>query len=274
MLSYQHGFHAGCFADVVKHITLTRLLSYMTQKDKPYLYIETHAGRGLYDLKNKQAIKTGEFKQGIQLLWDTKEPLSSLFSPYLNTIRSINDTDELRFYPGSPILAQHLLRASDRLFLSELHPREYEALKKISKKGKRIFFHHGDGVHALSSILPPIERRGLIFIDPSYEIKEEYRTIIRALETAYKRFSTGVYCLWYPILDVYTHGQFIKRLQALKCPNALQIEFFLSPIEKQGMYGCGLFIINAPHVLYSEMSEILKKLCTILNPKISCYIIK
>lgn len=274
MLSYQHGFHAGCFADVVKHTALTRLLCYMNQKDKPFLYAETHAGRGIYDLKSKQASKTSEFKQGIKLLWEARQTLPDLFSPYIETIQANNEADLLRFYPGSPAIAHRLVREYDRLFLCELHPREFDVLTRMPKKNKRISYHHIDGVHALSSILPPIERRGLIFIDPSYEIKDEYRTIVQSLEKAYKRFSTGVYCLWYPILDKYNHAQFIRRLEAIKGHNTLQIEFFLSPSGQAGMQACGLWIINAPHVIYSEMDEILKVLRTIFNPKISSYIIK
>ncbi len=167
MLSYQHGYHAGNFADVIKHLTLARILNYMTSKEKPIFYLETHSGKGIYDLKGKQAAT--EYHRGINLLWEQKKKLPAPFSPYLQTITAINEPNELRYYPGSPCLAIHSLRKQDRLFFYELHPREFSYLQKLPRQGKRVFYEESDGIIHLNAKLPPLERRGLIFIDPSFK---------------------------------------------------------------------------------------------------------
>jgi len=271
MLSYQHGYHAGNFADVLKHVTLTRLLNYMTQKDKPLFYLETHAGRGVYDLKDKQALKTGEASQGIELLWQARKQLPAIFSSYLDSIHQLNDKATLRHYPGSPLLAIHALRQQDRLFCCELHPGEFEHLSQLSRQNKRVFFSHSDGVDQLTALLPPAERRGLIFIDPSFEIKTEYRDLPVALKKAYQRFSSGVYCLWYPIVDNKLHQQLLRGLEAIGAERSLRIEFFLTSAAKAGMTGCGLWIINPPYLLADEMKPALETLRKLFNPGVSSY---
>lgn len=271
MLSYQHGYHAGNFADVVKHLTLSRLLSYMTHKEKPIFYLETHSGRGSYDLKEGQAVKTKEHQQGIELLWKQKETLPAPFNPYLQILRRMNPANELRYYPGSPSLALHLLREQDRLFCSELHPREFEHLQRLPSDGKRVFFSHSDGVENLKSLLPPPERRGLIFIDPSYEIKTDYKSMPKAIKAAYQQFSTGVFCLWYPIVDKYFHEQLLRGLDNIDVANPLRLEFNLSHLAGPGMTGCGLWMANAPYVLKEEMKIILQELRSLFNPGSSSF---
>lgn len=272
MLSYQHGYHAGNFADVVKHLTLTRLIQYLITKDKPLFYLETHSGKGLYDLKDSQALKTGEYLQGINLLWEQKSKLSKLSSPYLSLLKELNPTNELRYYPGSPLIAISQLREIDRLFCCELHPREFEVLQKLPKKNKRVFFSHSDGIDNLHSQLPPKERRGLIFIDPSFEIKQEYKTVPQAIKKAYARFSTGIYCLWYPIIDAYLHEQLLRNLRSIT-KDSFGIEFHLTKEPIPGMTSCGLWIINPPYTLKEEMNEILKNLTQIFNPNQSSFTI-
>jgi 23S rRNA (adenine2030-N6)-methyltransferase len=274
MLSYQHGYHAGNFADVVKHLTLTRLLSYLIQKDKPLFYLETHSGRGLYDLKDKQALKTEESKDGIQLLWQIRKNLPAPFYPYLDYLQQLNPGEGLRYYPGSPWISLHSLRTQDRLFCCELHPAEFEALQGMSKEGKRIIFEESDGFTKLNALLPPPERRGLIFIDPSYEIKSEYKQVPLYLKQAYERFSTGVYCIWYPIVDKKFHEQLVRGFKNIEAAKHLQIEFNLSPTTGSGMTGCGLWIINPPYVLINELKEALKVLSTIFNPGKSFFIVE
>ena len=274
MLSYQHGYHAGGFADVVKHLTLTRIINYMCQTDKPALYLETHSGRGIYDLKDGQATKTAEFRQGISLLWDQRKQAPAVFSPYLNVIKSLNTNGELRYYPGSPYLAISGLRTQDRLAFSELHRGEFSHLEQLPTLGKHVFFNHSDGVKALNATLPPIERRGLIFVDPSYEIKEEYKQIPAAIKSAYTRFSTGVYCLWYPIIDNRLHNQLLCGLKSINADHILRVEFFLTASAQQGMAGCGLCIINPPYTLVEELKSSLDFLRTIFNPGISSYLIE
>lgn len=274
MLSYQHGYHAGNFADVVKHTTLARLLHYVTQKDKPLLYLETHSGRGVYDLKNAHALKTAESKAGIEALWAQRKQLPDVFSQYINAIKEINAPETLRYYPGSPQLAIEALRSSDRLFFSELHPQEFDHLSQLPKRGKRVFYSDKDGLHNLAAQLPPAERRGLIFIDPSYEIKSEYRDIPLALKKAYDRFATGVYCIWYPLVDNKLHQQLLRGLTQIGAKNNLKVEFHMSSREKQGMTGCGLWIINPPYLLADELKVALQALRKIFNPGVSSYLIE
>lgn len=274
MLSYQHGYHAGNFADVLKHIVLNRLLNYLTQKDKPLFYLETHSGKGLYDLRDKQAEKTGEYKQGIQLLWPDKNKLPAHFSDYINTIISINTKDTLRYYPGSPYIALHLLRSIDRAYLCELHPAEFAALKTMSHASRKVHFSNTDGMASLTALVPPPEKRGLIFIDPSYEIKEEYKTIPQALKQAFEKFGNGVFCLWYPIVDKRLTEQLLRRLQGIGGKNALRIEFSLTSKPSEGMAGSGLWIINPPYTLANEMKVVCETLKHYFNPKECSFVIE
>ena len=274
MLSYQHGYHAGCFADVVKHVTLTRLLHYMIQKEKSLFYLETHSGRGRYDLQDKQALKTGEAALAILPLWATKDRLPAVFLPYLNIIRATNVDQTLRYYPGSPELAIHMLTKRDRLVFFELHPGEFEHLSLLPHPHMRVEYNNNDGLARLTKMLPPVERRGLIFIDPSYEIKADYQRVATALQAAYRRFSTGIYCLWYPLLDRKLHEQLLQRLKAINTTNALRVEFYLNDTLKAGMVGCGLWIINPPYVLADELNIVLRTLCEQFNPPASSYLIQ
>lgn len=272
MLSYQHGYHAGSFADVVKHLTLTRILSYLTIKEKPLFYLETHAGRGLYNLRDKQANQTKEYLRGVQLLWEKQATLSSLFMPYLQCLRKFNPQQTLDFYLGSPAFALELLRPSDRLTCCELHPREFEALKTLNTKGRAVFLSQEDGLICLNALLPPKERRAVIFIDPAYEIKTEYKDIPKAINFAYQKFATGVYCLWYPLLDEKLNQQLLRGMQAFS-PKALRLEFYLNA-NTIGMTACGLWIINPPYTLKEEMDSILQDLCKLLNPGKATYIVE
>lgn len=274
MLSYQHGYHAGNFADVVKHIALTRLLNYLTLKDKPLFYLETHAGKGMYDLKNKQAEKTGEYKQGIQLVWPEKKSLAPLFNDYLRVITQVNKPGELRYYPGSPSIALHMLRAQDRMYFCELHPAEFEVLDKLPHLNKKAHANNTDGIAALSALLPPPEKRGLIFIDPSFELKDEYRDIPAAIKKAHAHFSSGVYCLWYPVVNRRLVDKLVRNMQEIKSSSALRIEFNLTMAPMEGMSGTGLWIINPPYTLAEEMKSVLDKLRTYFNPGVSSYLIE
>lgn len=275
MLSYQHSYHAGSFADVVKHLTLTRLLQYLTQKDKPSFYLETHAGRGLYDLTDQHALKTKEFQQGISLLWRARAKAPSLLEPYLSLIADYNHGAGLKFYPGSPAVALNMMRQQDRLFCAEMHPQEFNALQQIGRQGKQITYQQIDGLTALKAQLPPAEKRGLVFIDPSYELPAEYKTIPAAVKAAYERFATGVCCIWYPILVGDRHPSFHTALRAIDLKSTLQVEFYACNEENrhanQRMIGCGLFIINPPYTLAAELDEMLAFLCTVINPGQSSY---
>lgn len=274
MLSYQHGYHAGNFADVIKHIALTRLLSYLTVKDKPLFYLETHSGKGLYDLKNKQAIKTGEYKQGVKLLWPDRKTLPSVFHHYLHSLMELNQTDELKVYPGSPWLTINQLRTQDRMYFCELHPAEFEALSQLPRHHKKVHFSETDGIAAMNALLPPPEKRGLIFIDPSFEIKDEYKTIPTAIKQAFTRFSTGVYCLWYPVVNRRLVDRLVRHMKEIQANTALRIEFNLTMAPMEGMSGAGLWVLNPPYTFAEEMKSALDILRTYFNPGVSSYLIE
>lgn len=274
MLSYQHGYHAGNFADVVKHLTLTRLLTYLTIKEKALFYLETHSGKGIYDLRTKQSEKTGEYKQGIQLIWPDRRKLPLVFKDYMKVIKSINLEGQSHLYPGSPTLAIHSLRSQDRLYLCELHPGEYKVLSELDILNKKVHFSHTEGMDSMNALLPPPEKRGLIFIDPSFERKEEYRDIPISIKNAFAKFSTGVYCLWYPIVHKKLTEKLIRGMKDIPSKNSLRIEFNLTLAPKDGMTGCGLWIINPPFTLANEMKNALDTLRTYFNPGISSYIIE
>lgn len=274
MLSYQHTYHAGNFADVVKHLVLLQLLDYLKLKDKPFFYLETHSGRGFYDLQSKQSLKTGEINQGIKLLWDSRDKLSEIFTPYLQHIQKANPKEGLRYYPGSPSLAIQSLRNQDRIYCCELHPTEFECLSQLPKQGKKVFYSHCDGLKQLNALLPPPERRGLIFIDPSFEIKNEYKQIPVLIKAAYQHFSTGTYALWYPLVDRKLVEQLVKGLSSIEANNTLHIQFHLNDSLSPGMQGCGLWIINPPYVLKETAKQLLHGLTKIFNPGKSSFFIQ
>ncbi|EHL29127.1 23S rRNA (adenine(2030)-N(6))-methyltransferase RlmJ [Legionella drancourtii] len=274
MLSYQHGYHAGNFADVIKHIALTRLLNYLTIKDKPLFYLETHAGKGLYDLRNKQAEKTGEYKQGINLIWSDRKKLAPVFHEYLKAITQLNSTKELQYYPGSPFLTINQLRMQDRMYLCELHPAEFDILNQMACLNKKVHFSNTDGITAMNALLPPAEKRGLIFIDPSFEIKDDYRDIPVAIKQAYARFSTGVYCLWYPVVNRRLVDKLDRGMKAINAKNYLRVEFNLTMAPMEGMSGAGLWIINPPYTFAEELKTVLDTLRTYFNPGVSSYLIE
>lgn len=256
MLSYQHIYHAGCFADVAKHLILTKILDYLVQKDKPLFYMETHAGRGHYDLDSAYAKKTAESDTGIRQLWLSASSLPSSSHTYRNIIAALNPGGTCRYYPGSPYFAQQQLRPQDRLVFCERHPQEFAALKEAFKQDKRILCLEKDGMQALKAMLPPKERRGLIFIDPSFEIKTEYRTIPDILQIIFKRFTTGVYCLWYPIVDNELHRQWQKRLGRIEAP-WISVEFKQKKALNPGMKACGLWIFNPPYRLHQDLKDLV-----------------
>lgn len=274
MLSYQHSYHAGMFADVVKHMALLELLDYLTQKDKPLFYLETHAGRGLYDLQSKESKKTGEASRGIEIVWNERANLPPICLPFIQLLQSLNPTDELSHYPGSPYVALHALRPEDRLYCCERHPKEFSHLETLDHQGKRVFFSHSDGFEQLEALLPPPEKRGLIFIDPSYEIKKEYTQIPKLIKEALRRFATGVYVIWYPLLaDRHGSDQLTQGLRNLDC-KSLQVEFHLNQQGLEGIQGCGLWIINPPYVFADKFKSILKVLARSFNPNYSTYFVR
>lgn len=258
MLSYRHVFHAGNHADLIKHLTLVLTLEYYLRKDKPFWYIDTHAGAGLYSLASTEAQKNREFTGGIGHLWDTEIPLPEFLSTYMALLHSANPSGKLKQYPGSPWLAAQMLRKTDRLRLFELHPTDFQVLEQCMGQDKRIQINRKDGLKSIINLLPPPSRRAVILIDPAYEIKNEYDTVIETLARAHKRFATGTYLLWYPIVSRQRVQLMSANLQASRIPDILQIEF--SPLpdgESRGMTGSGMFIINPPWLLAQQMRVVL-----------------
>ena len=256
MLSYQHAYHAGCYADVIKHLILTRIISYLTQKDKPLLYLDTHSGRGLYDLEDKFAQKTNEFQAGIGKLWPQKNNLPVEFKQFIEVIEHLNPS-ALKYYPGSPQIAQDLLRSQDRIYLCELHPQEINYLKKHASQ-KNIYIEATDGLSKIKALVPPPEKRALIFIDPSYEVKTEYEASALAVVNNFIKFPQGVYILWYPIVDTIHHSTILKYFKKIPTDKKLRLEFYLG--QKINMYGTGMLIINPPYTLATESQTIFQAL--------------
>jgi 23S rRNA (adenine2030-N6)-methyltransferase len=267
MLSYQHSFHAGCYADVIKHFTLCQVLAYMTQKDKPLVYLETHAGRGIYDINGPDANKTGEAKDGIIKFLQQKNQLPKVFDIYLKVLE-----DNHPYYPGSPIIALNLLREIDRVYACELHPREFSLLNTI--RSKTVKFHAAsiDGITAMNALLPPPEKRALVFIDPSYEIKSEYQSVVKAILTAYKKFPQAVFMLWYPIVDQEYHYQLLKKFKQVSPDKSLRVEFFIN--DDRGMKGTGLWLINPPYTLKNDLVTACESFKSMFNPKGSSYLVE
>ncbi|KMK66811.1 23S rRNA (adenine(2030)-N(6))-methyltransferase RlmJ [Puniceibacterium sp. IMCC21224] len=242
MLSYQHHYHAGNLADVHKHALLAWMLDYLTQKPKPLSYIETHAGRGLYDLSAPEAMRTGEAAKGILRADQWFAPAH----PYARALAALRQDHGPDAYPGSPMIAATLLRAQDRLHLAELHPGEHAALKSALDR-KNIHIHHQDGFALAQSLCPPEPRRGLLLIDPSYEIKSDYADLPRILTTLHRKWNVGILVLWYPILTSGAHHPMLDALSAAH-PTTLRHEVSFPPVrDGHRMVGSGMFIINPPY---------------------------
>lgn len=257
MLSYRHAFHAGNHADVVKHIVLQQVLEYFTHKDKPFLYVDTHAGAGLYDLRGGWASKNREYESGIGRIWK-RDVLPAELQSYIDMIRELNSQDELQEYPGSPWIAQHYCREQDRAWLFELHSRECQDLGELFAMNKQIHCEQRDGFQALDAILPPAERRAVILIDPSYEIKTDYKTVIQTVKAAYKKFATGCYLVWYPVVNRDIVQKMERGFVASGMRNIMLFELAIAAdAEDAGMTASGMIVVNPPWQLESVMQKVL-----------------
>lgn len=268
MLSYRHSFHAGNHADVLKHIVLMLILENLKQKEKGFYYLDTHAGVGRYRLFGDEAEKTAEFVEGIGRLWD-KTDLPSDVQRYVDLIKKLNyGGKELRYYAGSPLIAAQLLRAQDRALLTELHPSDYPLLRNNFKQFENVTAKRDNGFQQLKATLPPKERRGLVLIDPPYELKEDYDLVVKAVEEGYKRFATGVYAIWYPVVLRQQTKRIIKGLEATGIRKILQIELAIRPdSDQRGMTASGMIVINPPWTLEGQMKQILPYLTQTLVPE-------
>lgn len=257
MLSYRHAFHAGNHGDVLKHTILAKILAYLIQKDSPFMYLDTHAGAGQYDLNRYMALKTNDKATGIARIW-RESSLPFLLQPYFNVLHKYNSNEKLSLYPGSPLIAQYFMRSQDHGVCYELHPADYTTLSNLLVHDHKFNVIQKDGFKALMSQLPPKERRALILIDPSYEQISEYDSVLLAIEKAMKRFPTGIYVIWYPLLSNQYAKPLLRGLNALSIPKTLHIEFTVSNVNlSMGLIGSGLWIINPPWILEAELRESL-----------------
>ncbi len=265
MLSYRHSFHAGNFADVLKHIVLIQNLEYLRKKDKPFCCIDTHAGPGRYELDGEYALKNREFDTGITKLWNRND-LPELVAHYVSLIKRFNSTGKLTRYPGSPLITKQLLREKDRLCLFELHSTEIKQLTAAADKDKRINVVHADGLKASLKLLPPFERRGLVLIDPSYEIKSDYQQVVETLIAMHKRFATGTYALWYPVIERSRNQKLERAIQATGIKNIQLFELGIhADSHEHGMTASGMIVINPPWTLADEMKQVLPWLADVLG---------
>lgn len=271
MLSYRHGFHAGNFADVLKHSILTLVVKALQKKDTPFVFIDTHAGAGKYSLTSEFAQKTREFEQGIAKIWQAENSPPEI-QDYLSIIRLMNSGSQLKRYPGSPELVKHLIRKQDRIQLSELHGTDFAILEKNYRTAQTIEIKQEDGLKTLNKKLPPIQKRGLVFIDPSYELKADYDWVVDAVNSACHRFATGVYCLWYPVIDRTRVEKMLQKFIKTGIRRQLRIEHCVSADSSgTGMTGSGLIIINPPYQLDEQALQLLPWLNKVLTDESGSY---
>ena len=265
-MNYRHAYHAGNFADVLKHTVLARVIDYLKRKDAPFRVIDAHAGAGRYALSSPMAAKTGEWQGGIgRLIGRGAQPLPSIaaqyLQPYLDVVRDANPGGGLAVYPGSPCIALALMRRDDTLIANELHPEERISLEAAVGRDRRAKVMALDAWVALKALLPPKERRGIVLIDPPFEEKGDLDRMIAGLEQGLERFATGTYLCWYPIKDLKPIAQFHAALAGLGLPKLLRADLMIEPPDDPGrLNGCGLVVANPPYTLQGELEILLPHL--------------
>ncbi len=269
-MNYRHAYHAGNFADVLKHWVLVLILEHLKQKPAPFRVIDTHAGIGCYDLSSIEAQKTGEWLDGIGRLYGpgVSPALAETLAPYLALVDGLNPDGDLRLYPGSPLIAQALMRPTDQLIANELHPADRETLEETLAGAGNAKVLGLDAWVALKSLLPPKERRGLILVDPPFEEPGELDRLVTGLAAAVRRFATGIYMLWYPIKDLGPIDTLHARLSGLDLPKMIAIDVLIdAPDAADGfnrLNGCGLVIVNPPFGLLPQIARALPELTAVL----------
>ena len=273
-MNYQHAFHAGGFADVHKHVVLTRILDYLRQKPAPFRVIDSHAGLGRYDLSGPEAEHSGEWRAGVGRVFAALREgaptaaAKTLLQPYLDILAALNPGGQLRSYPGSPLIAKALLRARDRLIACEIVPRAAVALKAALAGEANAKVLTLDGWMAVSANVPPKERRGVVIIDPAYESSDDFLRLTDSLETAHRKWPGGIYMLWYPIKTRDAADALARRLRRLAVPKVLRSEIALGPPRgDQGLVGSGLILVNPPYVLEQELRIIGPALSQMLGAR-------
>jgi 23S rRNA (adenine2030-N6)-methyltransferase len=262
MLAYRHAFHAGNHADVLKHLVLARVLRYLGEKDKPYTLVDTHAGAGGYSVEGRYAQKNAEYGTGISRLWD-RQDLPEALAAYVQLVKDFNPDGQLRQYPGSPAIANLLMREADRLRVYELHPTDHRILASYLADRPNTQVSDKDGFASLKGELPPPSRRGAVLMDPPYEIKTDYGKVLAALREGLQRFADGVFMIWYPQLQALESAQLATRLKAAADAAAkkgwLHVRLTVTQPDERGfgMLGSGMFVANPPFTLHDELQECL-----------------
>jgi 23S rRNA (adenine2030-N6)-methyltransferase len=262
-MNYRHAYHAGNFADVVKHTALSRLVEYLKLKDKAFRVADTHAGAGLYDLSSEEAQKSGEWLDGVGRLLEAElsPQAAALLAPYLAAVKSVNPDGGVKNYPGSPLIVRHLLRPQDRLSAIELHPQDFQRLKAKFAGDFQVRAIELDGWLALGAHLPPKEKRGLVLVDPPFEQEGEFGRLVDGLVRAHRRWPGGIYALWYPIKDRAAVRRFREDLRETGIPKILDVVFEIRvPSQGERLDGSGLVVVNPPFVFEKEMRAVLPEL--------------
>lgn len=270
MSNYRHAYHAGNFADVFKHTILCLLLEKLGQKETPYCVLETHAGSGYYDLRGV-AQKTKEFEAGVSLVMQAN-PVPKLMLPYHQVIQQYNTHSKAGFpvyhYPGSPLITAYHLREADRLLACEAHSETFQTLRATLRTHRNVKCFHTDGYQWLNAQLPPLEKRGIVVIDPPFENPNEFKSILSALKQCYRKFAHGIYAIWYPIKTRYPIKQFHNALRATGIEHILAVELCLHPLsDPSRLNGCGMVIINPPWKLDKKLQECVPQIHRVLGKK-------
>jgi 23S rRNA (adenine2030-N6)-methyltransferase len=265
MLSYRHMYHAGNFADVFKHALLVRLLIALGAKDKPYAYVDTHAGIGRYDLRHSWAQKAREYEGGIGRLWHATD-IPETLQPYLDIVRAENPNGHLRFYPGSPLIAKRCMRDTDSMVLAELNKVDCSELAAVMSPENRVTVRLLDAYELLKSAVPPADRRGLVLIDSSFDRPREFARIVKALKEAHLRWASGVYAVWYPIMEPAPMRDFLGAMQRSGIRKILHLELTVRERDESGLIpGCGMLVINPPWHFDEEAKPLLRWLAKALQ---------
>ncbi|MFT2111507.1 23S rRNA (adenine(2030)-N(6))-methyltransferase RlmJ [Marinomonas sp. 2405UD68-3] len=265
MLSYRHIYHAGNHADILKHIIVSQICQHFTKKEAPFFYLDTHAGIGEYPLASIQAQKNKEFESGIAKLIAAKK-LPEPIEEFVNIVQSMNAQNELLTYPGSPKVVAHYQRQKDKMHLCELHPNDFPILAGHFPNKRKANVQKGDGFAAVKAMLPPPQKRGFVLMDPPYEVKKDYQAVVSALLDGYKRFPTGTYAIWYPVLSRRQADSLINSIKSKGIRNTLLIELLIRDADAdQGMNGSGMIITNPPWTLETKAKQYLPTLASILG---------
>lgn len=267
-MNYRHAYHAGNFADVVKHAVLARVLVYLREKPAAFRVIDTHAGAGRYDLAGVEAGKTEEWRGGIDRIRraELAAPVRTLLAPYLDAVAALNPAGSLTTYPGSPALAKALLRRQDRLIACELEPQAARALERELAGDTRAKAIAIDGWTALTAYVPPVERRGVVLIDPPFEQPGEFARLAGGLAAAHRKWPTGTYLVWYPIKDAAETAAFTRKITHLGIAKMLRVELILpTPGTDTGLRGTGLIVVNPPWTLHDDLKLLLPVFAEVMS---------